>query len=598
LEGKISDTDLKGLTQRLVGDDPNNCKAAQKKQYAKNGYTRGYDHDASKWLPVAGREALWDYTSLGARGFGDYLSHTGASIIRRVCPHCRYTHRNIFYKRITPLPQGFDLLEDLKYEKGGSEQTYGVDFELYSTYEDALAGANEWGCENYRKDKGFPGECNPEGGQTRDQESIFGSRSGQKQDVAYYVEKVPDPYTYISPTPVGDKSGQGTMYTSGDEVVASGSGWFSGGGSESFDFFALPHTGHVTIEGKITEYNYPVTNSRVGLMIRSGVDKDAPYFALSLGHDRRFEVMYRTSVGSNTQKKDRITLGSQVENLGGLWMKLEKRIDTFTAYTKSSDMGPWVVKYQSVVLNNMDDNDLQAGIFVSSGSGSRMADVVLTDYVNEAHFFPSATPTASPAPSMKGEEAFDVGTGNFDVYPGETTYTNSLGRWRLQGSGKDIWNSRDGFHMAVLGRMSGPITMTAFVEELVGEDQWTKVGIMLRDHADLVQDGREKNVFVGLTQRHGVQMQFRNQTSSRSYEARRADRNSRWTSAWIKLVMDGNTFTGYRKQLAEEEWDYIADCTVDFDTPTVLVGLATTSHDNNAYAEGFYTDVQVSNTIA
>jgi len=91
-------------------------------------------------------------------------------IIRRVCASCESeTHRDIYYKRKSPLPPHNEMkLLDMFLNNFTliNNDMYKGDFELYSTYEDALAGTNKWTSCPTRVDhcnkKGFPCGCGPE----------------------------------------------------------------------------------------------------------------------------------------------------------------------------------------------------------------------------------------------------------------------------------------------------------------------------------------------------------------------------------------------------------------------------------------------------
>jgi hypothetical protein len=89
-------------------------------------------------------------------------------IIRRFCDSCTYdSHRDIYYKRLTPIPDTgdeegqvffLDLFLNNWFNSPANE--LGIDFELYSSYEDALAGTNKWKFCNYNDPGiGFPRDC-------------------------------------------------------------------------------------------------------------------------------------------------------------------------------------------------------------------------------------------------------------------------------------------------------------------------------------------------------------------------------------------------------------------------------------------------------
>lgn len=93
-------------------------------------------------------------------------------IIQRECSDCRDSHKNIFYKRLNPIDRYFDAYHMFikTWRSSYRHDTWGqyeisnklnVDFELYSTLDDALAGKNRWTYCNYNDWVGFPRDCGP-----------------------------------------------------------------------------------------------------------------------------------------------------------------------------------------------------------------------------------------------------------------------------------------------------------------------------------------------------------------------------------------------------------------------------------------------------
>jgi len=134
-------------------------------------------------------------------------------IVRRVCDSCRESHRDIFYVRRTDLPPPGtrDADGDPVYDASAGQVYFlntfmndwfdnvagvkfnvlGVDFDLYSTYEDALAGTNAWTWCNYNDPTvGFPRDCGPNGGVWY-QWNSYAHRDGQAEanNHGYYVER-------------------------------------------------------------------------------------------------------------------------------------------------------------------------------------------------------------------------------------------------------------------------------------------------------------------------------------------------------------------------------------------------------------------------
>ena len=72
-------------------------------------------------------------------------------ILYRHCPSCANSHVHMFYVRLTPIPidvSMYDLFTTQWYQRGN---TLNVDFELYSTEEEAfgLSRENRWSFCNY-----------------------------------------------------------------------------------------------------------------------------------------------------------------------------------------------------------------------------------------------------------------------------------------------------------------------------------------------------------------------------------------------------------------------------------------------------------------
>merc|ERR1719253_2233098 len=119
-------------------------------------------------------------------------ANTHYGIIYRACQPCVRTHKKIFYRRRTPIPDDFSLIDNILYRNNNNDgkNTWNVDFSLHSTYEDAMADTNPWQCPNNKFNYAdtFYGLCSPDGSRVRDQRSMF-QYWNQKNDVAYFTNK-------------------------------------------------------------------------------------------------------------------------------------------------------------------------------------------------------------------------------------------------------------------------------------------------------------------------------------------------------------------------------------------------------------------------
>jgi len=101
----------------------------------------------------------------------ELIEQSPNKIIRRFCDSCVKSHRDIFYKRLTPIPveeEAEDAVVPFYFynmilNKWTSEpaNNRGVDFNLFSTYEDAISNSNPWLYCNYHESVGFPRDCGP-----------------------------------------------------------------------------------------------------------------------------------------------------------------------------------------------------------------------------------------------------------------------------------------------------------------------------------------------------------------------------------------------------------------------------------------------------
>ena len=98
------------------------------------------------WLPVftSGSFGLWELSKAAVNAI---YQNEASGVVRRECPRCAASHRDIYMKRLTD-PRNFDLYSSMfGWARAGN--LLHTDFELFSTEADALAGTNPWQYCNY-----------------------------------------------------------------------------------------------------------------------------------------------------------------------------------------------------------------------------------------------------------------------------------------------------------------------------------------------------------------------------------------------------------------------------------------------------------------
>merc|ERR1711862_395448 len=85
------------------------------------------------------------HTSMSRADFEQLWANSNKVLLRR-CKSCSSTHRYIYFKRHDDiLPPNVDFLNDVKDHWYQYENNIaGVDFDLYSSYDDAIQGKDAW----------------------------------------------------------------------------------------------------------------------------------------------------------------------------------------------------------------------------------------------------------------------------------------------------------------------------------------------------------------------------------------------------------------------------------------------------------------------
>jgi regulation of enolase protein 1 (concanavalin A-like superfamily) len=189
----------------------------------------------------------------------------------------------------------------------------------------------------------------------------------------------------------------------------------------------------------------------------------------------------------------------------------------------------------------------------------------------------------------------DVGLATAVGQSGWTTYDSAAARFCVNGSGRDIWDVADSFHLAYQ-TMTGNGEIRARVTYVEGTDPWAKAGVMFRESLN----GDAKHAFMLLTPgsagnpSNGTVFQYRATTGGTSV-------TGGWTQStvaapiaapvWVKLVRSGSTFRGYRS-VDGVNWVLEGSTTITMGS-TIYVGLAVTAHNNSTINTSAFTDVSI-----
>ncbi len=149
------------------------------------------------------------------------------------------------------------------------------------------------------------------------------------------------------------------------------------------------------------------------------------------------------------------------------------------------------------------------------------------------------------------------------------------GVFEITGAGNDIWGNADSYHYMFI-EMSGDGMMQARVTDNgSGANNWAKGGVMFRE----TLEGGSMNVFVAITGSSGggATFQWRNATDASSASSRTKPEPVA-PPYWVRLVREGDTFTGYLSEDGETWYQEGASSQDVVMADPIYVGIAVTSH--------------------
>ena len=192
-------------------------------------------------------------------------------------------------------------------------------------------------------------------------------------------------------------------------------------------------------------------------------------------------------------------------------------------------------------------------------------------------------PVAAYAQALPPEwTATDVGA---PALRGSATVSSQT--YAISAAGTDIWGAADQFTF-VHRTLTGDGTIVARVASIEAAHAWTKAGVMMRE--SLAPGSRHAFALVSASK--GTAFQRRSGTSKSSTNTSAPGA----APAWIRIQRRGTSFTASRSADGIA-WSTIATQTISM-PPTILVGLAVTSHNASARATATFANVSVSSAAA
>lgn len=581
-----------GAVGRVLTND-NRCKFAREAELEKKGLKYGYIYNQEKETQLAGVGGMdTGKQPFGHNAFKTAYEQSTHGIIHRGCADCTSPeHKHIYYRRLTDIPGDFDLFNHLLNGRSDANgrNVWKVDFELYSTYDDAVNKVNPWKCPNDTFDYGntFVGECSPSGQRTRNQQIRFKDVGGSPvKNVGFYIDKpedhgIKDFLDSEERTALYRDEDLGHPFKVGSTREEDGTYHMQCGGSDIWGredqghYKARLESGDIDVVARVDSI-LPLTDdwAKAGIMLRSNYEPDAVTAFGMLTGENGVGLHTRVSKGNSMTMPG----GNFDQNQKSSWVKLQK-VGAQITFFYSNDGEVWTKQAENTVF--FPDDKFYVGLACTSHRWDKTTEATFSNYEIIRYEAPTASPTVSSAPTL-WEANENIGE---PLRDGEYWPADANGVEKIRGSGSGIWGTADSFFYHAYQRPSNNFTVTTYLSGFGSSQVFARGGIMIRDDSS---DGAS-NAFIGAMGNYrGIGFQSRE-----SADEETVHHNGHYVpsnKAWVKLIKTGNNIEALYRTQSQEDWTSLGSKTVNFSGTTIQVGYAVTvgSDDNDWWYADLY----------
>jgi len=288
-------------------------------------------------------------------------------------------------------------------------------------------------------------------------------------------------------------------------------------------------------------------------------------------------------------------------------------VDNFETYD-SGDNQIWYAWHDGLGYGALGTTDFFGG----NGTGSAVGDETTASYTEETivhggrQSMPFFYDNNKPLFAMYSETEFTLtasrdwteeGVAELSIwFRGNPASVGSfvegpVGTYTMTASGADIWNETDEFHFAYK-MLTGVGTIQAQVISVDNTDLWAKAGVMIRETLNT----GSKFAGIYITPGNGCRYQARSDTdiaATSDTDVVTAEETAITAPYWIKLERDfAGNFRGYYSANGTT-WQQMSWNPQNIQmSSNVYIGLAVTSHNNNATCQAKFTNVTTTGTVS
>jgi outer membrane lipoprotein-sorting protein len=353
--------------------------------------------------------------------------------------------------------------------------------------------------------------------------------------------------------------GTQTLDTTSGAWVIQGGGSDINGPADQFHFLWQAPPAGAGVTARVASQSNTNTSAKAGVMVRAGIDPGAPNYAAFVTPGGGVIVQDRASPGGAT-----VPVATQ-PGAAPAYLWVANSGNVFTAYT-SNDGYSWQAIAGSTVTLNLGAAPL-AGLAVTSHDTAQLATASM-DSVAVTTAPPAPQP---PVPCPEPWTCADIGN---PTPAGNQSFDPNTATWTINAGGADITGPSDQFRF-VWQTLTGDGSSSTRVASQTNTNSNAKAGVMLRASTD----PSAPNYAVLVSPGAGIKVQAR--TTQGGTTTKLANPTGT-TPTYLKVARAGNTFTAYTSSDGIT-WTLIAGSTATITlAPTLLEGLAATSHNTGA----------------
>lgn len=355
----------------------------------------------------------------------------------------------------------------------------------------------------------------------------------------------------------------------GGQLVINPNRGHIGGTFDGFHYvYQAPVTGDFVMTVRVLSLASTDTGAEAGLVVRTTLDIDSPYFATLVKPNNNVYQDYRSTAGGNAAESG---TGTSLP----VWLRIERSGNVFKSYF-STNGSTWTQRSNNRTLGF---GPVYVGIGASSDNSGVPGPAVFDD-------FTICTPPGGSCASIAGRsDNFDSGLGGQWLSKTFLVGSESAGGTLSVTPGwGDITGSYDSFRYLYQAPVTGNFSMTVRVMDLLSNDADSNAGLMVRE--SLNPNAAHYSFF----QRKGgnVSREYRSTTGANSS----ASTVSASPPEYLRIAREGSVFTTYYSSDGEN-WTLFRTNTMNGLPDSVYIGLATSADVSTPPQPAIYDDFEI-----